>query len=152
MTRPGRKGRILKWAGLATSLLIALLFAGSILFEVSYYPANRDWGLWLGGGWLLVNTWPRGEGDNSPFHNAVGWEYERRTIEYFSEWRIRKASGFAGQCLVIPLWPILLSICVLTATLWWLDRRRIPPGHCRRCGYNLTGNVSGVCPECGETT
>ena len=20
---------------------------------------------------------------------------------------------------------------------------------CRRCGYNLTGNVSGVCPECG---
>ena len=22
-------------------------------------------------------------------------------------------------------------------------------GHCRKCGYNLTGNVSGVCPECG---
>jgi hypothetical protein len=21
---------------------------------------------------------------------------------------------------------------------------------CTRCGYNLTGNVSGVCPECGE--
>lgn len=21
---------------------------------------------------------------------------------------------------------------------------------CRKCGYNLTGNVSGVCPECGE--
>jgi uncharacterized paraquat-inducible protein A len=23
------------------------------------------------------------------------------------------------------------------------------PGFCSRCGYNLTGNVSGVCPECG---
>lgn len=23
------------------------------------------------------------------------------------------------------------------------------PGHCRACGYNLTGNVSGICPECG---
>jgi len=23
-------------------------------------------------------------------------------------------------------------------------------GSCRDCGYNLTGNVSGVCPECGE--
>ena len=21
---------------------------------------------------------------------------------------------------------------------------------CRRCGYDLTGNTSGVCPECGE--
>lgn len=24
-----------------------------------------------------------------------------------------------------------------------------PPGHCWKCGYDLTGNVSGVCPECG---
>lgn len=27
-------------------------------------------------------------------------------------------------------------------------RRRREPS-CRACGYNLTGNVSGVCPECG---
>ena len=20
----------------------------------------------------------------------------------------------------------------------------------RKCGYNLTGNISGICPECGE--
>ncbi len=25
-----------------------------------------------------------------------------------------------------------------------------PAGHCQTCGYNLTGNVSGICPECGE--
>ena len=23
---------------------------------------------------------------------------------------------------------------------------------CRTCGYDLTGNVSGVCPECGQAT
>jgi hypothetical protein len=23
------------------------------------------------------------------------------------------------------------------------------PQHCGRCGYDLTGNVSGICPECG---
>ena len=28
--------------------------------------------------------------------------------------------------------------------------RRRKKGHCLKCGYNLTGNVSGVCPECGE--
>ena len=25
-------------------------------------------------------------------------------------------------------------------------------GHCAACGYDLTGNVSGVCPECGQAT
>ncbi|GMU22180.1 MAG: hypothetical protein AMXMBFR13_22680 [Phycisphaerae bacterium] len=26
----------------------------------------------------------------------------------------------------------------------------VPPGCCSQCGYDLTGNVSGVCPECGQ--
>ena len=28
----------------------------------------------------------------------------------------------------------------------------VPLGHCRVCHYDLTGNESGVCPECGEAT
>ena len=28
-------------------------------------------------------------------------------------------------------------------------RRRRSKGECVRCGYDLTGNTSGVCPECG---
>lgn len=51
----------------------------------------------------------------------------------------------------IPLWIPLLLAGVPTLLLFWRDRRlRIPPGHCQRCGYNLTGNVSGKCSECGE--
>jgi hypothetical protein len=34
--------------------------------------------------------------------------------------------------------------------VWWVKWRTPPEGHCRNCGYNLTGNVSGICPECGE--
>jgi hypothetical protein len=54
-----------------------------------------------------------------------------------------------SRMLYVPLWLPLIVLAIPTAILWWLDRRRRLPGHCRRCGYNLTGNVSGRCPECG---
>ena len=51
----------------------------------------------------------------------------------------------------LPHWLLLATTVMPTAVLFWRDRRRrIPPGHCQRCGYNLTGNVSGKCSECGE--
>jgi hypothetical protein len=28
-------------------------------------------------------------------------------------------------------------------------QRRASRGQCIHCGYDLTGNMSGVCPECG---
>jgi len=31
-------------------------------------------------------------------------------------------------------------------------RRRLSHGCCTACGYDLTGNTSGVCPECGRNT
>ena len=31
-----------------------------------------------------------------------------------------------------------------------LRNRRLKPGYCATCGYNLTGTTSGICPECGE--
>jgi len=33
--------------------------------------------------------------------------------------------------------------------LWLVLRRPRAAGHCGNCNYNLTGNTSGVCPECG---
>jgi hypothetical protein len=42
---------------------------------------------------------------------------------------------------------------VLWCVLLYLQRRWLPaepaPGCCPRCGYDLAGNRSGVCPECG---
>jgi hypothetical protein len=51
--------------------------------------------------------------------------------------------------LLVPFWIPLVVVLVPTAILVWRDRSRIPAGHCGECGYNLTGNVSGRCPECG---
>lgn len=49
----------------------------------------------------------------------------------------------------VPLWlPFLLTLLAI-AILVIRNRRRIPVGHCPQCRYDLTGNTSGVCPECG---
>jgi hypothetical protein len=56
-----------------------------------------------------------------------------------------------GFSMELPLWVPLVIIVVPTSYLWWSDRRPIPLGRCQNCGYDLTGNVSGRCPECGES-
>jgi len=52
--------------------------------------------------------------------------------------------------LRIPLWSV--GFVELVLPLIWVTRRattRRRKGHCPQCFYDLTGNVSGVCPECG---
>ena len=48
----------------------------------------------------------------------------------------------------LPLWLPFAATIFPTTVLWYRDRRAVKPGHCLRCGYNLTGNESGICPEC----
>lgn len=50
----------------------------------------------------------------------------------------------------IPLWiPLVVALAVL---VWTLRGRHRGPVHmaCSKCSYDLTGNVSGRCPECGQ--
>jgi len=51
----------------------------------------------------------------------------------------------------LPFWVIFLLLSV-PASAWavrdWLCMR-VRVGQCRECNYNLTGNISGICPECG---
>jgi hypothetical protein len=51
----------------------------------------------------------------------------------------------------IAYWKLALLTTAMTFLWWWRFRenrhRRI--GICLTCGYNLTGNTSGTCPECG---
>ncbi len=46
--------------------------------------------------------------------------------------------------------------CALAGVIMIIALRRAghgyPRGHCQRCGYNLTGNTSGRCPECRTRT
>jgi hypothetical protein len=83
---------------------------------------------------------------------SSGWAAFRQPR---SEWygfydkRAKKKQVTIVLADLIPL--VALGVPALTwpGFLWMRHRRRKKCGQCRSCGYCLTGNVSGTCPECG---
>jgi hypothetical protein len=53
-----------------------------------------------------------------------------------------------GISLGLPIW-LLIAYCLGAFLIAW-RRRPLKQNVCRKCGYDLTGNVSGRCSECGE--
>jgi len=53
---------------------------------------------------------------------------------------------FAGKVL-----PVVLPLGIILFLYYeqFIRARRLRSSQCVRCGYDLTGNVSGTCPECG---
>lgn len=58
------------------------------------------------------------------------------------------------RAVAIPHWTLCMSLLAYPVIVFirgplrrWRRRRR---GLCLRCGYDLAGNESGVCPECGK--
>ena len=54
--------------------------------------------------------------------------------------------GHIGEFL--PFWLFLTLAAIPTAILWHRDRRRVKPGCCKTCGYDLRASKK-ICPECG---
>ena len=68
---------------------------------------------------------------------------------HISFWRTPTPNGI----LRFPVWCVvaLLFVFPIRSILRgpWMRHLRRRRGRCTTCGYDLTGNVSGVCPECG---
>jgi hypothetical protein len=156
MARLGRKGRVLKWTGLAFSLALFVAWVIPIpatLRHVTRFRADRNGFYWhwvcsLGRGRLVLGH----VGYIAEFDPFLFPGLSFAAPVRANRWLPAHApsTGGMGWWISIPLWIPFLISATPTGYLFWLGRRRIPPGHCRKCGYNLTGNVSGVCPECGE--
>lgn len=65
--------------------------------------------------------------------------------------------NYVGPCseIVFSYWPLffllgcLPPIAALGYVIAHADRYRRPKGLCQRCSYDLRGNSTGICPECG---
>jgi hypothetical protein len=104
-----------------------------------------------GAGWSRDPFSPQGGGDP---------EYGGPAARYYPA-QIPKLRDFWFSRLAVPVcsvpWWVAVFASALPASLWLalqarlllILRHRRLKGMCRRCGYDLTGNTSGECSECG---
>lgn len=136
------------------------------LFYINWYGGTTSWDLSISRGEMKAERveWA---GPTNP--DRLGWTWgslpansliEQPVPQY--RWHVHfSVAGFAtvsfgfrtirsGFRLVWPCWAVVLLTAALPAR-WIIARlrKRTSDYSCKACGYNLTGNTSGVCPECG---
>lgn len=122
--------------------------------------ANLGWPLPLPGRWMLQNHIEVEIANNRICHtdgqttrvfdvsNHAGWVDARANSALAVPDQLRR---HYEVWLAVPFWflALLFGVLPLTFAARRLVRRRRGLHDCRQCGYNLTGNTSGICPECG---
>ena len=144
MSRRHRIRRIAKWVGLVMCVLIVVAWGVSLRWEAFY--VGDGWRSYCGGGCLGISSCSAHDGDGwilEPYLGDVGLGF------IWPKYVSNKTGKYPYTLVILPPWILLPAFAIPTAILLYRDRRRIPPGHCQKCGYNLTGNTSGKCPECG---
>lgn len=177
MSTPRRRlkpnGRVLKWAWIVMSLLIILVWIGSAVFDVYYIrpytppraaPANPWSQLGVTGQYVigmelkdsvfnLENTlWFTAAKGRLATRKTMGLHIKNQAFDLrrllpgkIVPW-MRTGPTWGIE---LPFWVLFVCVAIPTARLSWRDRP-FPPHTCQQCGYDLTGNTSGVCPECGD--
>lgn len=139
MPRRQRKRRLLTFVGLLVGTIALASFLFTLVYEVAYFDSR--WGIVLCGGSVNLHLAP------FPSWFPSGW-VAKRAESSFALLPHMSRNASAGCFFIVPLWTVVVS----AAAGLVLARRfysPVPPGHCEECRYNLTGNLSGWCPECG---
>ena len=121
--------------------------SGSV--DVRHYVTHARWGQ-IGNptpaGWQWIKGNPRFVWRPQPKRLGFAYHAERSPPAGINYGDVRY--------LRCPLWAIFVPAGIGPLLCFVHNRRaaarlRRDRGLCDRCGYDLTGNVSGVCPECG---
>lgn len=156
------------------ALLAIILWAGRFLPAITTYPIGTIWvsnSPWNEISQIAIQHGDRDKGN----HRRVGAEMSNGRISIFFTWTSEEIgwtgshwilgtgevswwqnSSKNGSKTICAQYPIAFVIAVLGAyTLLSLRRaivrryKRRKPNECLNCAYDLTGNISGTCPECG---
>jgi len=146
-----------KWAATTVLLLLVIAYSVSLFVEIGYNGLNRCISVETGS---LYVCFVRGGEPGMPyvdrFPGLRGWVALKSYGPQYTLPHIIRTwfpnfpdPSMRHWTVIIPLWVPFLIVALPTTLLWRLDLRRAAPGQCHRCRYNLTGNTSGICPECG---
>ncbi len=159
MRRRSRTRCVLKWAGTLFCLLIIGLWLASGWYRpyctVYFRDGQHELYLSLLHGHIhayhavLSPPWLPNWARRSHCGLRPGGANPRFWDSPALSWRSSSTRRGYHRQLNGPIWLPLLIVAIPTGFLWWVVDRPYPKGHCQNCGYNLTGNVSGRCPECG---
>jgi hypothetical protein len=101
------------------------------------------WWRTIGGNYTSAPSFAEGfEGEKSdPWWKRLGFQFSFRHFTQ-SDFQVTAPDWF------VVLLTLILPVIWLRTGIRHRHRRR--SGLCPVCSYNLTGNISGVCPECGR--
>lgn len=147
-----RTGLTVSIAGVAVTLTAGLL---SCVYKIEWQPLGIRMGVNKGDLWVQQFTSRDGSAESL---ESMRHEYSLVGLSYYS-WRFANTCGptiYSFRGLRCPVWMLtvafgsLLVPCLMVKPSLRRRKRRMN-GLCIKCGYNLTGNASGICPECGES-
>ena len=109
-------------------------------------PPSVNW-------WFGVNQKPF-DALHSPhwswWSNSGTWRWWGNFFIHYVRWG-KSGNYVEDLAFGVPHWLLVISMACLSLQLIRRGRLiRFGTGKCQNCGYNLTANISGVCPECGS--
>lgn len=153
----------MKLATVLTLFLITLgIFVATHRFVAAWDSPSLRYRIRLAAGCLTLawvpteDRWPTWSPRDRDYIGQPGLRVWTHTWSWITYWvpRARLARDY-HRWIDIPLWIPVVSFFAWLSVLWRASSRRKyrrRRGLCIKCGYELTGNVSGVCPECGTHT
>jgi len=151
MSDKKRTMRFGMYAVLLVCLLLLLLTAVNTRWWVAYRIRGVG-SIASVSGYLAISDDVVSETDLEP-----GWSYGRDSIslrQLFGTWPVLRFpevfGGYPWANVAIAHWSIVIPLAAVMVPLWHGSRPRPAGDRCDECEYDLRGNESGICPECGR--
>jgi uncharacterized RDD family membrane protein YckC/predicted RNA-binding Zn-ribbon protein involved in translation (DUF1610 family) len=159
---------IVDYFGMLVLSTVVGLVMGFMFPQLSYskrVATDVEKALWLVFSWVLIPMLFACK-DGFLGYSPGKWLCGVRVVDWNTREPISFLQSFKRNLiLIVPVVPLLVAFQLLkgqrsgdkwarTCVVWQKRAHRMPFDPrgvlCTNCGYNLTGNVSGRCPECGK--